>query len=67
MELETYSGDNFSPGLLPGEQSDGMDEEEDFEAGRQISSTTSFYDDCDFRCSDCTAVTYTKKPNQNKT
>lgn len=33
MDMETYSGDNFSPGLLPGEQSDGMEEEDDYEAG----------------------------------
>jgi hypothetical protein len=33
MDMETYSGDNFSPGLLPGEHSDGMEDEDDYEAG----------------------------------
>jgi hypothetical protein len=33
MDMETYSGDNFSPGLLPGEQSGDMEDEDDYEAG----------------------------------
>jgi hypothetical protein len=43
MDMETYSGDHFSSGLLPGEQSDGMEDEDDDEAGVNLAQNLHKY------------------------